>query len=416
MDGYIFRYNVDGNSHQLTIQFVRKVIFPAKANCAKNEIVVYSEDHPPMKRVLEEAQEKFCPKPKNRTTLLVFLCSILACELGITLLMGIHGVYLPDFHKRDGGEFISHPFLGYIQNPKVKGINRLGLFNAEISPHKAPHVIRIAIIGDSIIRTPVGSSTIPLRVERLLQKNHPHQRFEVINAGVRAYSSLQMNRLLSSVLVPLELDAVVVVPGWNDIRLGMNPSWYPEMCLKEFANARNNKGGSGRFFFVTAISLATDVFRTPVMPESAAPPPPTHPPSGSKLQSKQKLHCLKPACHFFEENLENMARVSKENHIPMILSCIPTRLSLTEKTVPADFLPPFGSAPEDTVPFEEAIQRVCARTGTFYLHTNFPIWESKDVALFKDFCHPTSEGADQMAQHLVDALSQVLSLPKQAIP
>lgn len=119
--------------------------------------------------------------------------------------------------------FRYHPFLAYEITPKIirsSGIshNNHGFRGPDIDIVKPGGTIRIFLVGGSTTYDhagPEGSHTGDFLSARLAQQ-FPGKRFEVLNAGVDGYHSLQGLILIASRLVDFAPDFIVVMNGDND--------------------------------------------------------------------------------------------------------------------------------------------------------------------------------------------------------
>jgi lysophospholipase L1-like esterase len=98
------------------------------------------------------------------------------------------------------------------------GFRRTGPF------HQGKETYKILTIGDSCTFSISSSSqkkSYPAQLERLLiEKNG--SPFEVYNAGVPGYNSLQMFLWLTTKLKTIHPDEIIVYGGWNDFRILMH--------------------------------------------------------------------------------------------------------------------------------------------------------------------------------------------------
>lgn len=103
-------------------------------------------------------------------------------------------------------------------------INSLGFVGEEFEWQKAPGTTRIVTMGDSVtygvwqcdrIRL-CRQNPYPEALAALLRAQDGPDRFQVVNAGVYGYSSLQGLRYYRTYLTGLDADIVTVMFGWND--------------------------------------------------------------------------------------------------------------------------------------------------------------------------------------------------------
>ena len=94
-------------------------------------------------------------------------------------------------------------------------VNDLGLLNGPVQIPKPAGVYRILCLGDSC--TAIGPVAYPMALQKRLDvAARPDRRFEVVNAGVYSYTSLQGLRLFRHRLAKVQPDLVTVYYGWND--------------------------------------------------------------------------------------------------------------------------------------------------------------------------------------------------------
>lgn len=101
---------------------------------------------------------------------------------------------------------------------KIHAINEQG-FRGEVIPKLKPNgVFRIFVIGDSCAFGNALKHTLayPFYLERLLNQPKSKVVYEVVNAGVPGYSSLQGLRHLERDILPYQPDLVIASFGWND--------------------------------------------------------------------------------------------------------------------------------------------------------------------------------------------------------
>jgi lysophospholipase L1-like esterase len=97
-------------------------------------------------------------------------------------------------------------------------INRHGLRGPDFSPQKSPGTYRIICLGNSCtFGWRVGESDVyPRRLEAILDESAPDGSWEVINAGVTGYSSLQGLRFLRREVLKWEPNLLIFNYCWND--------------------------------------------------------------------------------------------------------------------------------------------------------------------------------------------------------
>ena len=73
-----------------------------------------------------------------------------------------------------------------------------------------------------------NESTFSYRLAALLKNAYPGTTIEVINAGISGYRLADQQQMLSSIVLPMQPDVVLIYPGFND-----------------FADYCSTNGGSG---------------------------------------------------------------------------------------------------------------------------------------------------------------------------
>jgi hypothetical protein len=99
--------------------------------------------------------------------------------------------------------------------------NSLGLRSPEITAHRLPNSLRIAIVGASTlmgVETAANEETFHALLEAKLRSQLPGRIVEVINAGIAGYTLHDERLLLERLILPLRPDLVIVYPGVNDFR------------------------------------------------------------------------------------------------------------------------------------------------------------------------------------------------------
>ncbi|MCC7013224.1 MAG: SGNH/GDSL hydrolase family protein [Planctomycetes bacterium] len=118
------------------------------------------------------------------------------------------------------------PGLHYELQPNATGqsrgvtitTNSLGMRDDELKPEDTPGLMRIALIGDSMVFG-VGvehGDTLPAQLERRLSSAWPERAVDVLNFGVSGYSTLDELAVLRERALPLAPRCVVLAYCLND--------------------------------------------------------------------------------------------------------------------------------------------------------------------------------------------------------
>jgi lysophospholipase L1-like esterase len=329
----------------------------------------------------------------SKKCVLWFCCLLIIGEIGCFFL-GIHGDYFSDKYKRHV-LFQYHPEIGYVHNIQYAGVNSLGLMNPEIDIPKPSGTVRIAVLGNSIVGNTYGGPSIALRLETELRRRHPSMSFDIINAGIEGYTSRHMSQCLQHILLPLDLDAVIVVAGSNDIASrSPHERWTPEVLKHTHGCSRTQP-----FFFKTSISATLELFQ-PALDFAISSD------NSIEVENQSRFH---QSLVCFQENLFHMAKLGRQHRFAVIYSNMPCKITLDEKNRTLINEIRYGNATmKDFLAFDRTLETVARTTENPFLNNNFSVWDSKDPALLLDTCHPTAMGSIVMAQRMADAVEIAL--------
>ncbi len=107
-------------------------------------------------------------------------------------------------------------------------INNLGFRGPDISGEKPENVYRIICLGDSCtFGEGLGGDTVPYPriLENILNESARGVRFEVVNAGVPGYNTIDGFYWIRDELMTLSPDLVTILFGWNDHWLTDRPPY-----------------------------------------------------------------------------------------------------------------------------------------------------------------------------------------------
>lgn len=139
------------------------------------------------------------------------------------------------------------PGIQFQSGPFHVDVNSLGFRGPEIPIPKPPGVFRIFAVGES---TTFGWKGIrsheeawPALLEAKLRAAHPDRQFEVVNAGVPGYTSIEQRINFMLRVSHLEPDAILLYHGNNDL----NWSWVPDLRTKLIYGRGETIGQPGGF-------------------------------------------------------------------------------------------------------------------------------------------------------------------------
>jgi len=141
------------------------------------------------------------------------------------------------------------PNLFYEPKPNSITFNSLGLHDKEYNPIKANNTYRIIVVGDSITENIGGYVADELLfheiLEKMLNEDSKNMKYEVWNAGVRSYNSLQEYLYFQNRLLKFKPDLVIIA------HLESNDFDPPYMMM----NLIENETVSNKCFLVTTPNI-----------------------------------------------------------------------------------------------------------------------------------------------------------------
>jgi lysophospholipase L1-like esterase len=322
---------------------------------------------------------------------------IVSLALTLFLLVSLEAIaatrHEPDYFPKDpnieakatGATFLRDDLLGHILNPGSKEyeINSAGFRGEEFPFQKEEDEIRIVAMGDSIT---FGfgldeTAPYPYQLQKMLQsEGNGHYSYRVINAGVPSYDSLQVLLTFEHRVLELEPDLIIVTVGWNDLSYSLR-DWYPEISLYT---------GKKPTFTPALLKMARNL----------APKP--------DVKSMLLNNTPDPrAVEAYRHNLENIIDLAERHQVKVILTNLPTILSIQgntpEELEKAELFPKV----ENVLMFQQVIDEVCATHQSENVHcvnNLFSLEEANKCPYFGDYCHPYTEGHTIIAFRLLDAL------------
>jgi lysophospholipase L1-like esterase len=253
--------------------------------------------------------------------------------------------------------FLADPLLIWRARPNYRGphsyefsgatidieLNGLGLHDDEVAPKKKDHV-RILNIGDSAtwgLNLSRRADNYSDQLEEILnQQANPKTHYEVINAGIIGYSSLQGAEFLRVLLDELEPDAVTVFLGNNDSAPGG----------RDLDRVSTLAKGPFRFLFRNWFFLKLRksyhdlkaITKTKSHQEKPAPQKSNFP-----ANKKEYLESpfLRVSPEQYETNLRDIVRICRDDGVRVILLEVPKNLFWPPRAQPEGGKPKEGSFP-----------------------------------------------------------------------
>ncbi len=289
---------------------------------------------------------------------------------------------------------MTDPYMGYRLRPGYKdpkgfyNVNSLGFRGWEFNKEKGLDERRIICLGGS---TTFGDSSSPAMTYPNILKRMINERlelnYEVINAGVPGYTTLQLKRYLISELFDYKPDILVVAVGWNDIIQSFRKKWTPQDTLNQ----------ESKFSFLGKAA----VYRLM-----------------KKIIFKKKVIEIDKgvsdprALLFFEKNLMEIAEKAKENNIRLILMEEPIAVSHKDFQKP-DMVTTFFKAYEKKEiklrietfqQYSEVMKKTASANNLPFIDSGLSLKCHDKKEFFHDLLHPTNEGNAIVAFNLVTEL------------
>ncbi|MDO8489462.1 MAG: GDSL-type esterase/lipase family protein [Candidatus Omnitrophota bacterium] len=212
------------------------------------------------------------------------------------------------------------PLLFWRLLPRPGEVNSRGFRGPkEYSLNKEKGVYRIMCLGDSItygvwVKT---EETYPYVLEQMLNANTATGKFEVINAGVMGYSSLQGLRQLKRDLLRYKPDLITVLFGFDDNHAAIAYSDKEQKTYNRFIFSLTNILRKSKFYDLLEISLRR--LKNKLAPDRDNPL--------GRVSGNIKKR-VDP--QDYKQNLEEMVEIAKDNNIEILflrplIFCLPKR-------------------------------------------------------------------------------------------
>lgn len=146
-------------------------------------------------------------------------------------------------------DLVVSPYVMFGERPVTAGgeLNAQGFYGPEFAPTKSVDERRVALLGGSVVWAGKDSPlSIATDLEARLNRRCPGTRVRVANFGRRSYVSMQELILLQREVLPLDVDLVIVLDGFNDL-------WIPW---------RDEPEGVGHPFLFSNLRTLTEVSPT----------------------------------------------------------------------------------------------------------------------------------------------------------
>lgn len=292
---------------------------------------------------------------------------------------GLHIVsVLPYYFQRDRLRFWKLRPTKVVSNKINIVINSKGFRGDEFSAKKPHDTIRIFCMG--------ASSTfgykIPLKelynkkLEKLLTRRFPLKKFEVINAGISGYTTLQGLRFLQGEIINYDPDVITIYFGWNEHSLSLVSDKEQAIFSKEIFILQEFLERSELYkFFRNCIFY----FRVGI----------------NKILKGQGRRELRVSLSDFKDNLREIVKLTRDRNIKLYLLTAPINKHIAshqEISMHSEYNMAIRDiAAEQNVPLVDIAE----------------IFDKKEHSddLFLDVRHPSSKGY----QYIAEAVSKYIT-------
>ncbi|MCX8037141.1 MAG: GDSL-type esterase/lipase family protein [Candidatus Sumerlaeia bacterium] len=272
------------------------------------------------------------------------------------------------------------------QQPDFRRVNELGLLNGPIETPKPAGVYRILCLGDSC--TAMGPVDYPMILHRRLSAvTRPDRRFEVINAGVFAYTSLQGLRLFRERLAGVEPNLVTIYYGWNDHYTTVG---YPDKMLASREHAQPAMALLRQLRFFQLIQQIIGAVRSHRLSDTSS---------------------VRVAPDDYRANLQAMVELARtRGAVPLLLTAPSNH---TPGNVPAFFLEQKMAESEEALIARHRLYNQITREVA--AQCNAPLLDlaaafdqrNKSELILRDGVHPTPAGRHLIAQLIMDKMADL---------
>lgn len=305
-----------------------------------------------------------------------------------------------------------HPYL--ISAPKPNGkweqfsVNSMGFRGREFRFKKPNNVYRVIALGESTTWGYINDDehTWPRELERYLNEKYDGAvKFEVINAGVPGYNSLESLINLTIRLLDLSPDMIIVYHAYNDLKAN---GYSQSGC--DYSLHRQNEGQVSISFLERNFRLGYLLFDIDRLNKIRRILP--------RREGKfKRSDVVSSACvDAFKDNLRKMIRIAKAYKIEVILNTYAA--SMTEKNLqehPEIFKPVWQFVPRLTYAgMSDGINRYNEAVRNLGRQENIKVIEQdrlipNNFEYFYDHVHFTDLGNKQLAINAASAVWDVFS-------
>lgn len=253
--------------------------------------------------------------------------------------------------------------------------------------------IRIVTIGgSSTYGVPMyyGTKTYSAFLQRLLDKKRPHEKYEVLNAGIAGFGIWQIVEALENHIVSLKPHIVMICAWFNDS--SKIPGWYGYHDLSDqeaYLKVRRLRRleSFSLYQLIQQSQAYTLAYNLASEKESAISAQRNHSQKRGKLATKKRSTPKE-----FEAGLNRVLDLSeRHNFLPIFVFEALNRTESREKSVSKN-------------KYYQAIERLAAERDIPIVDSLTPLANRMNEWLFYDFIHPNEHGHEIIAETIAEAL------------
>lgn len=235
-------------------------------------------------------------------------------------------IYTREEAAEHDGSAVVLPFVGYGLDPALEEYNAFGLRGPEITPEKPAGTYRIIALGDS---STFGATEVtesyPAWLERVLHEDYGLTNVEVLNGGVRGYTTWHTLTNFEFRMLELDPDLIIFYQSVIDISgRATNPDCYRGANLLRGLDPRNvmlssyNQGTFSVSTLYRFLTIKLGLERDPADPDSIAVEAYINCGDG-QTYTDAEAYALNPPV-YYERNLRSLIGIAQIQGVDLLLS------------------------------------------------------------------------------------------------
>lgn len=354
-------------------------------------------------------------KTKIKKIIIFNLIIIFLCFLVLEIIARVQDVIVNEvpFFNTKMVFFKQSAYLPAVPVPNYQRLfythNSAGFRGKEFSKEKNQGVYRIVCLGGSAVYGVQlsDSQTYPAQLERLLNSYQDKITFQVINAGVTGYTTMESLINLVTRILPLNPDMIIIYHGYNDFKPNRFPGFEPDYThwrIRETLPERHliNILSSKISFVRNLMTLQLKIMRK----------------YNLYFSKCRRFHTVSDkGVSSFIRNLKNMIYIARGNGIVPVISTFSFLMNKENlEQHPDKFKDLIWRLPnlsyqgilDAKTQYNDVIREVAREQKVLLVDNASLIPESLDY-LF-DHCHFTAEGAILLAKNFAKAILEYLEI------